>query len=114
MTKTEFMTELQRALNGRLGSAEAAPHVNFYQEYIEIEVRNGREEKEVIDELGSPRLIAKNIGDSIDRNSQTYFNSERALVYGRQILKYGEKAGKKCVRIGTQAIGKAKSWFKNL
>ena len=25
MTKSDFLTELQRALNGRLGSADAAP-----------------------------------------------------------------------------------------
>lgn len=114
MTKIEFLTELQRALNGRLGSAKAAPHVEYYQEYIEIEVRNGREEEAVIGELGSPRLIAKSIGDLNDRNSQTGVYGEKALLYGKQILKYGEKAGKKCVQLGSQAVEKAKIWFKNL
>ena len=114
MTKIEFLTELQRALNGRLGSAKAAPHVEYYQEYIEIEVRNGREEEEVIDELGSPRLIAKSIGDLDDRSSQPDFYREKALIYGKQILKYGEKAGKKCVQLGSEAVEKAKNWFKNL
>ncbi len=114
MTKTEFLTELQRALNGRLGSNQAAPHVEYYQEYIEIEVRNGREEEEVIGELGSPRLIAKSIGDLADHNGQASVYGEKALIYGKQILKYGEKAGKKCVQLGSEAVEKAKTWFKNL
>lgn len=114
MTKIEFLTELQRALNGRLGSAKAAPHVEYYQEYIEIEVRNGRKEEEVIDELGSPRLIAKSIGDLDNHNGQPDYYGEKALIYGKQILKYGEKAGKKCAQFGLEAVKKAKTWFKNL
>ena len=114
MTKMEFLTELQRALNGRIGSAKAAPHVEYYQEYIEIEVRDGRAEEEVVGELGSPRLIAKSIGDLNDQNSQCNFYGEKALLYGKQILRYGEKAGKKCAQLGLEAVEKAKVWFKNL
>lgn len=118
MTKSEFLTELHRILNGRLGSVEAAPHVEYYQEYIEIEVRGGRTEEEVIDELGSPRLIAKSIGDLADRKKQGGSYGEKALEYGSQILKFGMKAGKKagkrCAEIGLGAVDKAKMWFKDL
>ena len=69
MTKQEFMTELQRALNGRMGSAKAAPHVSYYQEYIEIEMRKGRPEEEVMEELGSPRLLAKSICEVSDKEA---------------------------------------------
>ncbi|MDE7287545.1 MAG: DUF1700 domain-containing protein [Lachnospiraceae bacterium] len=114
MTKTEFMTQLHRALNGRLGSVEAAPHVEYYQQYIEIEVRGGRTEEEVIDELGSPRLIAKSIADLADRNKQGNPYGEKALEYGTQILKFGIKAGKRCAEFGLNAVDKAKVWFKQL
>lgn len=118
MTKFEFLTELQRTLNGRLGSVEAAPHVEYYQEYIEIEVRGGRMEEEVIGELGSPRLIAKSIGDMAERKKQGSSYGEKALEYGSQILKFGVKAGKKagkrCAEFGTSAVGKAKRWFQDL
>lgn len=114
MTKSDFLTELQRALNGRLGSAEAAPHVAYYQEYIEIEVRDGRAEEEVIGELGSPRLIAKNIADLADQKKQGDSYGEKALECGTQILKLGIKAGRRCAEFGLNAVDKAKIWFKKL
>lgn len=61
MTKQEFLLDLQKALTNRLSSAEVNEHVNYYREYIEVEIRKGREEAEVIEELGDPRLIAKSI-----------------------------------------------------
>ncbi len=114
MTKSEFMTELQRALNGRLGSEQAAPHVAYYQEYIEIEVRHGRPEEEVIGELGSPRLIAKNIADLAEQKKHGNSYGEKALEYGTQLLKFGVKAGRRCAELGLNAVDKAKVWFKEL
>lgn len=61
MTKQEFLTELQRALTNKLSAAAVAGHVGYYREYIEVEVRKGKREEEVVEELGSPRLIAKSI-----------------------------------------------------
>lgn len=61
MTKQEFLIDLQKALTNRLNSATVNDHVNYYREYIEVEIRKGREETEVIEELGDPRLIAKSI-----------------------------------------------------
>ncbi len=61
MTKQEFLTDLQRALTNKIDATEISAHVNYYREYIETEVRKGRAEEEVTNELGSPRLIAKSI-----------------------------------------------------
>ena len=61
MTKQEFLIDLQKALTNRLSSAAVNNHVNYYREYIEVEIRRGREEAEVVEELGNPRLIAKSI-----------------------------------------------------
>lgn len=114
MTKTEFLTELQRTLNGRMGSSEAAPHVAYYQEYIEIQVRKGREEEAVVAELGSPRLIGKNIGDANDRISQNVDYREKAREYGEKLLEYGVWTGKKCAALGLAAVDKVKTWFDRL
>lgn len=114
MTKTEFLTELQRTLNGRLGSEKAAPHLAYYQEYIEIEVRKGREEEEVVAQLGSPRLIGKNISDVTDRSGQKGAYGEKAKEYGEKILAYGRLAIPKCAALGAAAAGKVKKWFNRL
>lgn len=87
MTKQEFLTELQKVLNGRMGSDKAAPHIAYYQEYIEIEMRKGRKEEEVIGGLGSPRLIGKNIVDVPEKKSRY----AKALTYGAKMLEHGLK-----------------------
>ncbi len=114
MTKKEFLLELQRILNGRMGSGEAAPYVSYYQEYIEIEVRKGKMEEKVIEELGSPRLIAKNVADVFDRKNQKTTPGRRALRYGEKMLLYGEALGKKCLELCVSAAQQAKAWFDGL
>lgn len=61
MTKQDFLNELQRTLTNKISASTVAEHVNFYCEYIEVEVRKGKAEEAVVEELGSPRLIAKSI-----------------------------------------------------
>ncbi|WP_160560981.1 DUF1700 domain-containing protein [Parablautia muri] len=114
MTKQEFLTELQRALNGRMGSRAAAPHISYYQEYIEIEMRKGLKEEEVINSLGSPRLLGKSIGDAFDRAEQKSTPKEKAAGYGLQILRYGKILGRRCGQIGTETLRRAKVWFDRL
>ena len=64
MTKKEFLNGLEEAMLEQMDISEAAPHIRYYQDYIENEVRNGRDEEEVISALQNPRLIAKNIIDN--------------------------------------------------
>ena len=61
MTKKEFLRGLEEALLEQMDISEAAPHIRYYQDYIENEVRNGKDENDVIKLLQNPRLIAKNI-----------------------------------------------------
>ena len=35
--------------------------VSYYRDYIEMEIRKGKTEQEVLEELGNPRLLAKTI-----------------------------------------------------
>lgn len=114
MTKQEFLLELQRTLNGRIGSSAAAPHVAYYQDYIELEVRRGRKEEEVIQELGSPRLIGKNIGDALERSNRKTPYVEKAVEYGSSLLKHGLAAGRKCAGFGAETLKKAKGWLGRL
>ncbi|MBD5526236.1 MAG: DUF1700 domain-containing protein [Lachnospiraceae bacterium] len=61
MEKTEFIERLQRALAAGVPSSQVAENVRYYQDYIDSEIRKGRSEKEVMESLGDPRLLAKSI-----------------------------------------------------
>ena len=64
MDKTEFMDKLRRALNGNISPSMVQDNVSYYEDYIDSEIRKGKTEKEVMDMLGDPRLIARTIIDT--------------------------------------------------
>lgn len=64
MGKEEFLQGLRQALAGEVPQNIIAENLNYYNSYISGEVSKGRTEEEVIEEIGSPRLIAKTIIDS--------------------------------------------------
>lgn len=64
MTKDEFLRELEDALRGSISPSAVNENIRYYDEYIDTEVRKGRSENEVMEELGDPRLIAKTIIDT--------------------------------------------------
>ncbi len=61
MSRQEFIEKLRMALSGRMPSAAVADNVNYYEDYINMEIRKGRTEEDVPASLGDPRLIAKTI-----------------------------------------------------
>ncbi|MDD3186129.1 MAG: DUF1700 domain-containing protein [Anaerostipes sp.] len=64
MKKHEFIKELREVLDGQVPYSEVESSCQYYKEYIEQQVAGGRLEEEVLEELGSPRLIAKSIIDT--------------------------------------------------
>lgn len=74
MNKQEFIDRMRSALNGRVAPALVTENVNYYEDYINMEIRKGKSEEEVLQLLGDPRLIAKTI---IDTNG----GDEQAGVY---------------------------------
>ena len=66
MRKDEFLQTLRRALNGNVPPRVVEENIRYYDGYISDEVRKGRSEEEVIDEIGDPRLIARTIEDTTD------------------------------------------------
>ncbi|MCM1327615.1 MAG: DUF1700 domain-containing protein [Bacteroidales bacterium] len=61
MNRQEFIEKLRMSLNGRLSQTAVADNVNYYEDYISVEIRKGRTEEDVLASLGDPRLIAKTI-----------------------------------------------------
>lgn len=61
MDKTKFLEGLREALQGELSAAEINNQLLYYERYIDEELRKGRTEEDIFDELGAPRLIARTI-----------------------------------------------------
>lgn len=61
MNKTEYVKTIEKALVGHVSAQELQDIVAYYRDYIDMEIRKGRAEQEVLDQLGNPRLLAKSV-----------------------------------------------------
>lgn len=90
MDRTEFIDRLQRALAGGVNSSRVAENVQYYREYIDVEIRKGRSEEEVLASLGDPRLLAKSIIEANKRagisegTNRTYDEETDTEKYGKR------------------------------
>ena len=64
MNRHEFLKQLESALEAEMSPAKVKGHVEYYRSYIAEELKNGKSEKEVMDLLGDPWVIARSIIDS--------------------------------------------------
>lgn len=80
MKKQEFLDGLRAALSTRVGAGTVTENVNYYEEYINAQVRMGKSEDEVVDSLGDPRLLARSIAEANKRagvsGSQDEYNND--------------------------------------
>lgn len=87
MNKQEFIDRLRAALNGRVAPNLVIENVNYYEDYINTEMRKGRAETEVLRALGDPRLIARTIiethgkSDSDSQGADYYTSDYRNVNY---------------------------------
>ena len=103
MTKNEFISALRLHLTGKIPAADVESNVNYYTSYFNEQMMTGKTEEQVAEELGSPRIIAKNITDAAERqadggvyqnNNYTYYQAdpeqEDEQPYGGQTSAQGE------------------------
>ncbi len=64
MTKQDFLEGLRAALSGKIGAGLITENINYYDDYINTQMRMGRTEADVVRGLGDPRLIAKSIAEA--------------------------------------------------
>lgn len=64
MTKRQFLGALREKLTGEISPAEVERNLQYYEKYIADRIKNGQTEAEILEELGSPLLIAKTIIDT--------------------------------------------------
>lgn len=80
MTKSEFLSKLQEALENDLDGAGVRENLNYYSAYIDGEIRNGRSEAEVLAELGDPWVIAQSVIGMSERKAgaEEYYSDYRS------------------------------------
>ena len=61
MSRAEFIEKLRIALSGNVNINKIDETIRFYNDYIDMEVKKGKSELIVLEQLGDPRLIAKTI-----------------------------------------------------
>ncbi len=95
MTQREFLDTLKRALNGQVPPHVVTENLHYYDTYIYEEIGKGRLERDVMEELGDPRLLARTIIDAEEssRTSRRRQSSMYADVYEEdEGSSYGEPA----------------------
>lgn len=75
MTKGEFLAALREKLTGEVSPREIEKQILYYERYISDEIQKGRSEAEVLEELGSPLLIAKTIADTCGQETGSIYET---------------------------------------
>lgn len=107
MTKQEFLSELREALEGNIPLDNVEENIRFYDSYFQ---ESSRSEREVCEELGDPRLIARTIIDSFAASKGSmadYYTEQARSEFSRE-----EKRQR-----GSQAFGgdgSGGSWYDRL
>lgn len=79
MNKEEFLRGLQNALSGEVPPTVVRDNLRYYDDYIRTEVKQGKSESQVMDELGDPRLIARTIIDTTPGSGEGGFEEYRSF-----------------------------------
>ena len=87
MNRTEFLDTLRSQLSGQMHEGKVAAHVRYYEDYIQSQVRSGRDEQQVLDELGDPRLIARTLLDTDVDSGQLIMRSTAPIRMTCRILR---------------------------
>lgn len=74
MDRYEFISILRTALTGKVPATTVEDNVRYYEEYIEVQLRQGKSEEEILSALGDPRLLAKTIieANKFAEGAETY------------------------------------------
>lgn len=84
MGKKEFLSVLRESLEGYIPKEEVEKNINFYRNYFE---ESELPEKEILDELGDPRLIARTVIDAYKASKgpmADYYTEQARSEYSRE------------------------------
>lgn len=100
MKREEFLISFKEALTGIVPESVIQENMIYYQNYIESQMREGRIENDILQELGNPRLLAKTIIESNkfamreEETQGSFYSSDDGAQYGRENTSQYEKKGK--------------------
>lgn len=82
MKKEEFLQKMRDSLDGQVLDFIISDNINYYSNYIDNEISNGKSEEEVLNMLGDPRLLAKTIietqgTDNYQNHSYSEYNNDQ-------------------------------------
>ncbi len=92
MNRVEFIRQLRVALSGSVNFNIIEENVRYYEDYIDMEIKKGKSEEQVLLELGSPRLIAKTIVETnkIKETENTSYYEDSSAPKGSDPIKGGK------------------------
>lgn len=93
MSKAEFLLQLREDLRGQVSQKIINENLDYYENYILQELRKGKTEESIIEELGNPRMLAQTIIDTADgdlNGGAEYQSSNEEQGYNKVIT--GRKA----------------------
>lgn len=61
MKRKDFIIELRKEMSGHFPPEEIENTAAYYEDYIDLQLKKGRSEEEILRELGEPRLLAKSM-----------------------------------------------------
>ncbi len=70
MTEEQFLSELREAMEGSVSPSFVNENIRYYEEYISTERQKGRSDEDIMGLLGDPRLIARTLVDTADREDK--------------------------------------------
>ena len=80
MTRREFLSELRMALEGNIPVQDIEDNIRYYDNYF---AESSKSEREVCEELGDPRLIARTLIDSFTASKgpmQIFIRNRREMI----------------------------------
>ena len=94
MNKLQFLEILGQKLSEELPRSQVISNLQYYESYIDGAVQAGKSEKEVLEELGDPHLIARTIMDT--QTGEAFYEEQFAedADYVQTETTYTEKDGK--------------------
>ena len=80
-------------LNGSVSARVVEENLNYYEKYINSQVRMGYSEEEVLNSLGDPRFIAKSIISANEQNAFQNGNKNYQDIYEQEQYVQERKRG---------------------
>lgn len=115
MDKREFLEKLKETLEADVETQVVRENIEYYSGYINEEVSKGRSEKEVMDELGDPWVIARTIIDAQGVREQGGYSSESSRdAYKRQNYQEWQNPQRRASNNNNVHLWTLDAWWKKL